>query len=517
MLFTIQFPLTDLRPFVAVPTDRLTVPAWLAPLPDRDFVRSFGALRRRPRGGLSGWLGESIICEANRAVRFQSIPPFEDQAGGKLKFKIAFRRFYSDGLAVNKFEVGVAVWGFRNRQLSSDRSKELLYHLMDLPVVLPNPLQDDYRGRLWQIGHRLAELYATSSTCSHAARGRLGQILHRLAELLGIRKPSPDWWVQACEPVILVTFDERKEKLQIPFSGKPVPIRSHDCTGTQLATLSHHVIPREGQNLRLWMLGEFGASEQIRQLRIFLLRLHTEETCFRHTLRSIATRKLVVAPRSAESDRLQHYFNVAPRRIGTLNERSNAAADTEVGKLAREARDYVMPGDRDALMEALKAIDIRPNIYRKTDDFLTKQVFIQELVMGHKIGEVQMGDQFEMSGDFRGAIINIKSRLENVTQTVNNAAAVDDLSKMELNRLLAELKEILEETPEDREEEAEAVAMAAEELVEKGTAEKPNKAMVRISGEGLKQAAQNLADVMPTVLTIAMQIVTVIQRMRGQG
>jgi hypothetical protein len=128
-----------------------------------------------------------------------------------------------------------------------------------------------------------------------------------------------------------------------------------------------------------------------------------------------------------------------------------------------------------------------------------------------------MGDQFEMSGDFRGAIVNIKSRLENITQTVNNAAAVDDASKVELKRLLAELKETLGQAPQERREEAEAVAMAAEDLVERGTVEKPNKTMIQISGEGLKRAAQNLADVMPTVLTIATQIVTVIQRMVDQG
>jgi hypothetical protein len=128
-----------------------------------------------------------------------------------------------------------------------------------------------------------------------------------------------------------------------------------------------------------------------------------------------------------------------------------------------------------------------------------------------------MGDQFEMSGDFRGAIVNIESRLENVTQTVNNAAAVDDASKVELKRLLAELKETLGQVSHERREEAEAVAMAAEDLVEKGTVEEPIRTMIQISGEGLKQAARNLADVMPTVLTIATQIVTVIQRMVAQG
>ena len=43
----------------------------------------------------------------------------------------------------------------------------------------------------------------------------------------------------------------------------------------------------------------------------------------------------------------------------------------------------------------------------------------------------------------------------------------------------------------------------------------PNTGVNSITGEGLKQAAQNLADVMPTVLTIATQIVATITRLTG--
>jgi hypothetical protein len=40
--------------------------------------------------------------------------------------------------------------------------------------------------------------------------------------------------------------------------------------------------------------------------------------------------------------------------------------------------------------------------------------------------------------------------------------------------------------------------------------------MVEITGEGLKKAAQNLASVIPTVLTIATQIVDTVTRLIGQ-
>ena len=122
------------------------------------------------------------------------------------------------------------------------------------------------------------------------------------------------------------------------------------------------------------------------------------------------------------------------------------------------------------------------------------------------------GDTFHMSGDFRGANLNIKSTLTNVTQTIGALPGADPAAKAELESLVQQLNDALQQVPQHKAEDAEAVAKSAELLVETASAEKPNKTMIQISGEGLKQAAQNIADVMPTVLTIATQIVTVIAR-----
>ena len=123
------------------------------------------------------------------------------------------------------------------------------------------------------------------------------------------------------------------------------------------------------------------------------------------------------------------------------------------------------------------------------------------------------GDTFTMSGDFRGAILNIKSTLTDVSQTIGALPNAEPSVKEELQQLIQQLQESLKQAPPDKAEEAEAVAMSAELLVQTATAEKPNKPMVQITGEGLKQAAQNIADVMPTVVTIAAQIVGAITRL----
>ena len=126
-----------------------------------------------------------------------------------------------------------------------------------------------------------------------------------------------------------------------------------------------------------------------------------------------------------------------------------------------------------------------------------------------------MADRFNMSGDFRGAIVNIKSTLTNVQQSVGEIPTEDEAARKQLEDLIGQLSEALQKVPAEHQEQAQAVAETAKVLVESAKAEKPNKTMLQISGEGLKQAAQNLAGVMPTVVTIAGQIVVTIAKLTG--
>jgi methyl-accepting chemotaxis protein len=126
-----------------------------------------------------------------------------------------------------------------------------------------------------------------------------------------------------------------------------------------------------------------------------------------------------------------------------------------------------------------------------------------------------MPDRFNMSGDFRGAIINIKSTLTDVQQSVGEIHTDDQDSRKELERLIGQLSEALQKVPDEKQEQAQAVAETAKVLVDSAKAEKPNKTMVKITGEGLKQAAQHLAGVLPVVVKIAGQIAVTVEKLIG--
>jgi len=128
-------------------------------------------------------------------------------------------------------------------------------------------------------------------------------------------------------------------------------------------------------------------------------------------------------------------------------------------------------------------------------------------------GTYVSGDQF--SGDFRDAIVNIKSQLDHVTQTVEVLPNFDQAGKEDLIRLVGKLKQQLEKVPPESAQDAEKVSKRVKALVEEVNVDEPDKEMIKITGESLKRAAQNLAAVMPPVLAIATQIVSHVLKFVG--
>jgi len=126
-------------------------------------------------------------------------------------------------------------------------------------------------------------------------------------------------------------------------------------------------------------------------------------------------------------------------------------------------------------------------------------------IVNRRGGKLDMSrDKIEVSGVI--GPVNIKSRLDKVTQTVNNAPSLASDKRTELAAMIRELQEALAAAPATRAEDAAQVTRAAEMVVAEVTKEKPSKGMLSVSAEGLKEAAKALADITPTVIGIATKI-----------
>jgi hypothetical protein len=125
------------------------------------------------------------------------------------------------------------------------------------------------------------------------------------------------------------------------------------------------------------------------------------------------------------------------------------------------------------------------------------------------------GDQFNMSVDFRGSILNIKSTLDNLTQSIGASAQGDAATKDQLKQLIAQLSAELQKVPAEQAAEAEQAAKRAESAVTEATKPQPDKDAVEYSLSRLQKAAENIGKVLPTVLPIAVSIADAVRRMAG--
>ncbi len=123
--------------------------------------------------------------------------------------------------------------------------------------------------------------------------------------------------------------------------------------------------------------------------------------------------------------------------------------------------------------------------------------------------EYKMGDEIHI-GSITGSNVNFKSKLQNVKQNISSAAG-DASVKEKLSQLIQQLTAALDRAPQEKKDDAEAIAEAATDLVGKATREQPNKKSIAISATGLVDAAKAIAEVVP----IATSIVSTVTKFVG--
>ena len=125
-------------------------------------------------------------------------------------------------------------------------------------------------------------------------------------------------------------------------------------------------------------------------------------------------------------------------------------------------------------------------------------------------GDEIKGSKYVMSGDFRGAVLNIESRLDNVTQTVGASPSMQPNQREELERLMADLKTALSRVPPEHVGAAETLARRVDALAEEATAEQPDQDTITDLGDITRRAAAKLADVVPGITRVVALIVEIV-------
>jgi V8-like Glu-specific endopeptidase len=337
-----QIPFADARPLVSQDTGRLPMPTWPQAEPGKQFVRSVGGVRKRRRGGLDPWPGEEYYCDARRALRFT--PPGGPTAfsldGGAVRLVPAFRRYFSDGTAVVRLEVGLSC-----------------------RMQLPTPPILDAGDAVTIMGAAAAVPIAvgTSATGQSAPLAQSGP---RLAKHLlrcttaGTIEPV-GWWLSSGRPLFLVEYG-LAELSSLPHRRQVSSSRLGDA-GIDLA---HTTVELEGgREVGVWLVGirRDHDVERLRKLRIHLFRLHAE----RETVRMIA--QLILGEKlDSSTDACQRYLRASFAALRSSNRFGND--QPELLQAAYEFEDLVNPGERATLLKALEDAQVRPQVRKMVEE-----------------------------------------------------------------------------------------------------------------------------------------------------
>lgn len=461
MLSVIIYPFADMRRFLD-DADICLRPTWPIPL-SNEFVRSFGGVQDRLRGGAAGWAGDSRVCDASGVLSFDRSPRLLMDSGREAPARCAFRRLFADGSALAKVEIGLAVGeplhGEDLRVASMLETQVIVRTHPELTVTT-----------LGRCGDELATMYARASSRSRA----------------------PSRFVRVGRPCVVVeTADHVSPR---------AAIESRKLTRSGLS-VTYQWVAGGAQPIPAWRIGyRADARRRLgRDLRVCLTRLYAEREVAAMVLSLIAQKALMPKPRGEASQRLQRYLLDTLRVIRMLSSQQEELSGARgLGELSYST---MFAGDLDALVNtletALENFDCRKNI---THDVI-KAVSRGALV---NLGDIIMGNQISIGGD---AIVNIDSSLENVRQMIAKSS-LDDDSQSVLSDLIASLRRELANAHEADRAKVQLLVRRVEEVA--AEAAKPpaqrDSSLMQITAKGMLDAAAALAGVLPTAFKIVTSI-----------
>lgn len=427
----LQFPVADLRDFVPNNFKVSSLPlAFTAPY--GVFVRSFGAVRARSKGGVEDLPGEDVICPSPRAIRFASSLG-NPVKGSPFSFACTFRRLSSGGKVPYRFEVGLRQRGSvpSTNWLSRSAAPSLLDAIASLHVRVAYQPQDALPVSLLRAGRAVARAYLQGTTKSQ--KGQLS--------------PACPDWVGAGTPAILLEFEERDE-LKVPHQCQSIEVDP-----TKGVSLWYLRTTLDNELVGVWILLTSAAADPqyIRNLRIHLLRLHAERQCFATVLRYVLKRVVPVQVKTAHTDELLHYLSTTG---GLLIRKSYSGIDQSQVSLAAYKYDaLISAGETATLMAMLDSVnrDIRRVVQIALDRSSPQENLAQAAVQQTFQIQVLEGGELNMSTfDQRGQKVAYQYNAAgdiNFGNVQNQASFSEELQKLRAE--VAKAKESGELSDED--------------------------------------------------------------------
>lgn len=333
-----QFPIIDYRSLLPGKGGRLPFPEWPEPSDARAFIRKFGNVEKRFAGGNKDFPGESYYCNAHLSMRFDDLhkkgPVLEE--GLSTAITHCYRRFFSDGKFVCKMEAGFV----DNTEKRSARIKgkpadigNLLTHYANLPVMINNK-----QRKLYSAGKFLADQYFVESTRNKS----------------DVKATKP---VKEGELCIVTTFSS-VDNLQLPkhsFLLKEIELPA----GYGTLKIHGYKLRKTDQAVKVWLIetpvwsGDppNEAKAMIRDLRMYLLRVHLEKETMRILLNGIKSGGIPLEQNSEQAREVDDYFQQMGEKMFKKERFSFNQADL-LG-FALQSEEVVSPGSFSTIQDGI--------------------------------------------------------------------------------------------------------------------------------------------------------------------
>lgn len=475
MYVSFQLPITDLRPFILANHGRLTRPAWPYAQEGRDYIRSFGQVRRRWRGGIIEWDGEQRYCIADHAIKISSYEYLRNE-----KLRLLHRRLYRVDDHASRLEVAFRPFG--NRDI-----------IKNLDAILAVQIATPSR--------------ATSVPLVYAEKAVVLQyLLSTTKRISGKPHPHQTWWVTPGAKQVIVEYS-RVQAFSWSMTETITKFPEHTVLVAEFDDIRvHHCwLSCQNQPISIWFLG--GGRNLSRRYRLNIARIHNEYESLKCVLRRIAEGKLSVNTHTDLADALTKYLRASIRFL--LRPPKNAIGDSSPLVQVLGMAELVLPGERESLLRNLRGL--RPNIVKMIEDITApgrlKYAGLRVFTNAAYFGSTTVNDQsVKISGtNITVGNVTVASTIQGSFNHVEKSAAQPELKTL-LESLHTDIAKMVNRLPPET---SESVARDLQTFSAEAVSAKPRKNFLQVTAGGLIEAAKTVAEFTAPVVTAVKAILTI--------
>jgi hypothetical protein len=473
---------------------KLDLPEWPDPDPEGDNILYFGKIFNRNSKYSGPWDGEKRYCNVKSVINFCGLGAdnFYSSLSIPWSSRILFRRFQSDGKFLAKFEIGFYDDFETKIKLNGDSEeiKDSLYKHINQYLLCPVKIKKG--SRKFDKNNRYTEFTPLIHSGNDLASSYYWATYKKGDKRTFDEKIRKNYVVK-CDPIVIAQIDSSKLPLS-NFSAKSIDISELKKTDLELYFdyISHNY-DRNNYDTKSWFIGvkqienflplkEY--DETVRNLRINLIRLHSEVVVLKKVLERIGKSKAGDLNTPAVKRRV---INNLHKILFNLSKfKRNSQPQQNLVQVAIRLEEII--NENDLIEDQIKGLELVIDEIKQLDNNPTNQNIIN-----YSIKYVtNMGDQITI-GTITGNFIN-KSHLVNSL----NIASANGMSE-EFKQELLQIAKKIEESQD------EFAAIALNKINEELAKPQPEQDKSK-----LKKFWDGLVKIMPDVTTIGKTIASVI-------